>query len=193
MKSIRSLKIIALGAAAGFAVAAAPTGAAAQEQYIGELRTFGFSFCPQGWARTEGQLLPIAQNSALFSLLGTTFGGDGRTNFQLPDLQGRVVIGSGMGPGLSNYSWGQKGGSEQSTLSVAEMPSHAHGVSGLPSGETAFVKEDKEDKGLEVVKAGAAGSTSTQNAGGGQSHDNRQPYLAMTTCIALVGIFPSRP
>jgi microcystin-dependent protein len=179
-------------AGAAVSVLAASGLASAQEPFLGEVAVFGFNFCPRGWAATEGQLLPIAQNTALFALLGTTYGGDGRTTFALPDLRGRVVLAPGAGPGLSNYILGELGGTETSLLSVAEMPVHAHNVSGAGAGATAMVKDASNDKGVEVLTGLDGGVISTQNTGGGQAHDNRQPYLAMTTCIALQGIFPSR-
>lgn len=141
---------------------------------------------------TEGQLLPFARNAALFALIGTTYGDDGRTTFTLPDLSGRVVIAPGQAPGLSNYVLGEQGGTETSLLSVAEMPVHAHNIAGVGAGETASVKLATNVKGVSVLTSLAGGLVSTQNTGGGQPHENRQPYLVMTTCIAIHGIFPSR-
>lgn len=193
MKFSRHLVGTGCAAALGLFAFAAPTLAAAQEPFLGEVAVFGFNFCPRGWAAAEGQLLPISQNTALFSLLGTSYGGDGRTTFALPDLRGRVVLAPGMGPGLSNYALGQRGGSETSLLSVAEMPVHAHNYNGAEAGETANVKPSSNEKGVDVLTSlNGGGLVSTQNTGGGQAHENRQPYLVMTTCIALQGIFPSR-
>ena len=135
--------------------------AQARDPFIGEIMQFGSNFCPRGWAKANGQLLRISQYSALFALLGTTYGGDGRTTFGLPDLRGRVVIGPGEGPGLSEYRWGQKGGTEK-TL------------------ETYFPVEK------------SASDSPDQAQRGGRSSDNRQPFITITTCIALEGIFPSR-
>ena len=134
--------------------------AQARDQLIGEIMQFGGNFCPRGWAMTNGQLLPIAQNQALFSILGTTYGGDGRTTFALPDLRGRVAVGPGQGPGLSNYYLGQRGGQEQ-------VMSPTVGVRGTSNPDNTAQR-------------------------GGIPEDIRQPYVAITTCIALQGIFPSR-
>lgn len=166
----------------------------AQEPFLGEIRTFGYNFCPLGWAAAEGQLLSIAQNTALFSLLGTQFGGNGQTTFALPDLRGRVVLAPGQGPGLSNYVIGQQGGEETHTLLVSEMPSHTHVIPGVSSGAAVTVEREKEGKrhSVTVQSTTQSGTQSTQSTGGGQPHNNLQPYLAMTTCIALEGIFPSR-
>ena len=134
--------------------------AQARDPFIGEIMQFGATFCPRGWARTDGRLLSISQNSALFSLLGTTYGGDGRYTFGLPDLRGRVAIGVGEGPGLSTYRVGQKGGNEQVTSPV--------------------------------VGVDRSSNPDAKAARGGMPTENRQPYLTVTTCIALQGIFPSR-
>lgn len=134
--------------------------AQARDPFIGEIMQFGGNFCPRGWAMTNGQLLAISQNQALFSLLGTSFGGDGRTTFGLPDLRGRVAVGVGRGPGLSEYRVGKKGGREQ-----AVSPSVGIEESSNPDAAAAR---------------------------GGMPEDIRQPYLAITTCIALNGTYPSR-
>jgi microcystin-dependent protein len=120
---------LAAGAVAAGLVMAAPAPAVAQEPFIGEIRMVGFNFCPRGWAPAAGQLLPINQNQALFALLGTTYGGDGRTTFALPDLRGRVPIADGAGPGLSNVRLGEQGGREQAQLTANELPSHGHDAS----------------------------------------------------------------
>lgn len=187
-------KICALAAAtiAGVSGLAAPTTASAQEPMLGEILVFAGNFCPRGYRLANGDLIDIADNQSLYSILGTMYGGDGRNNFALPDLQGRVMLGIGMGPGLSNYVNGGRGGSESTTPTVAQMPSHAHGIPDTAAAETAFVKEEKADKGVEVVKSIGATAASTQSAGGGQSHDNRQPYLAMQICIAVEGVYPTR-
>lgn len=166
------------------------------EPFIGEILIFGFNFAPRGWARCEGQLLAIASNTALFSLLGTTYGGDGRTSFGLPDLRSRAAIGMGQGPGLSNYRWGQSGGAESHTLTVGQMPSHSHTA-------RASNEEAEETNAQNNVFAGGlhfTGETADVNmsasaitpAGGNQSFGIRNPYLALNYCIALVGIYPSR-
>jgi microcystin-dependent protein len=136
--------------------------------YLGEVDLFGGNFAPRGWASCDGQILPINQNQALFSLLGTTYGGDGRTSFALPDLRGRTPVGPRQGPGLSDRNLGEKAGSETVTLTEAKMPSHNHT---LPD---PYVSE------------------TTGNTGGGQPHDNMQPYLGLNYAIALQGIYPSR-
>lgn len=144
------------GLALASIVIAAPDAKAQEDPFIGEIITVGFNFCPRGWASADGQLLAISQNTALFSLLGTMYGGDGRTTFGLPDLRGRVTVNSGWGPGLSEYRQGAKGGSEH-------------------------------------VQASVKGSLGAgQNVDVSKPHDNRQPYLALKKCIALVGIYPSR-
>jgi microcystin-dependent protein len=184
-------------AAGGLLAAVGLMGASAvhaQEPFLGEIRTFGYNFCPLGWAAAEGQLLSIAQNTALFSLLGTQFGGNGQTTFALPDLRGRVLLAPGQGPGLSNYVIGQQGGEETHTLTVSEMPAHTHVIPGISAGQAVTVEEEKPGKkhAVTVQSTTQNGTQTTQSTGGGQPHNNLQPYLAMTTCIALVGIFPSR-
>lgn len=166
---------------------------ASSEPFIGEIAAFGSDFCPTGWTPADGRLINISQNTALFSLLGTYFGGDGRANFALPDLRGRIVIGRGQGPGLSDYAIGQPGGSEAVTLTTNEMPSHAHSVADSAAPPSAQVRNTNKG-GIALARSAAAGATeSTQSVGGGQPHENLQPFLATTTCIAIQGIFPSRP
>lgn len=198
--------------AAPLAIAAAtlaPQQAEAREPFLGEIMLFGPNFCPRGWANAEGQLLPIAQNTALFSLFGTIYGGDGRTTFGLPDLRGRVPLGRGTGPGLTPYSQGMKGGSEQVTLNPSQLPPHNHkmavnnsvGHKGRPNNDFIAPPWDRTPgNGVPVNKNFAStaeeGKFLNQNAitntGGGQAHENRMPYLAMRWCVALTGIFPSR-
>lgn len=156
---------------------------------------FGFNFAPRSWAFCDGQLLPISQNTALFSLLGTTYGGDGRTTFALPDLRGRVPLHEGTGPGLSSYLLGQKGGLENVTLTTAQIPAHTHSPqcssddpnSGSPANGFPAAVGTPIYSTTQNASMGATGS-----AGGSQSHENRPPYLALNFCIALQGIFPSR-
>jgi microcystin-dependent protein len=178
------------------------------EPFIGQILMVGFNFAPRGWAFCQGQLLPISQNTALFSLLGTTYGGDGRTTFALPDLRGRAAIGYGQGPGLPNYSWGQKIGQESHTLTLQEMPSHSHGLNGStasgtsndPTGKVLAVNTVVPERGATPVpangyasgSASAAMGASISNAGGNLPHNNMQPSIAMNYVIALVGLFPSR-
>ena len=179
------------------------------EPFIGEIQMFGFNFAPRGWATCDGQLLPIAQNSALFSLLGTTYGGDGRTTFGLPDLRGRVAIHMGQGPGLSNRTIGSRSGSESETLGVNQIPSHSHVASSVANAVTPAGNSNDaagnfwaDDAGVSsgtyhtgpanATMDAAAITTSVQSTGGGQAHNNMQPYLTVNFCIALTGLFPSR-
>ena len=177
------------------------------EGTIGEIRIFAGNFAPRNWAFCEGQLLPIAQNSALFSILGTIYGGDGRTTFALPDLRGRVPIGPGHGPGLSDYREGQKGGVETVTLNITQIPSHTHSASGTVTPLARVGAGDETNPaGGYMANANSdlyadSGSTpmgaspvtiNVGNSGGNQSHENRQPYLAIYYIICMYGIFPSR-
>lgn len=171
------------------------------DPFLAEIRIFGGNFAPRGWALCNGQLLPISQNTALFSLLGTYYGGDGRSTFGLPDLGGRAPIQSGQGPGLSPYDLGQMGGSTTTTLLASEMPLHTHVISASatdagdrsPAGERLAVGVG----GINEYAAGADGTALAPEAvtvfGGGQPHNNLQPYLTLTFIIALQGIFPQRP
>lgn len=158
------------------------------EPYIGQITLFAGNFAPRGWAFCEGQLLSIAQNTALFSILGTTYGGDGRVTFALPDLRGRVPLHPGQGPGLSSYSLGEAAGTETVTLTEAEMPTHSHSmvISTTQPGGTAKAIEGELTPNP-IVAPNAVGNT-----GGSQPHPNMQPYLALNYIIALQGIFPSR-
>ncbi len=169
------------------------------EPFIGQIQAFGFNFAPRGWSTCDGQLLSIASNSALFSLLGTTYGGDGRTTFALPDLRGRSMIHQGRGPGLSDFSIGQRGGAEQVTLSVINMPSHNHASSvavntggGESSVPTGYIAAHTAAFGEEPTAGANLAGVSNNNAGGNQPFSNLNPYLTVNVCIALVGIFPSR-
>ncbi len=168
------------------------------DPFLGEIRTFGFTFAPRGWAACEGQLLPIQQHQALFSLLGTIYGGDGRTTFALPDLRGRVVVGDGQGPGLADYPTGARGGEEQVTLTTAQLPSHRHDVRALDQRGRARRPVDRFLARVTRGRAYAPTSDALMNpdmvapTGEGQPHPNVQPYLALNVCIALEGVFPSR-
>ncbi len=174
--------------------------ARSQEAILGEVRMFAGNFAPRGWARCDGQLLDIASNSALFSLLGTAYGGDGRTTFGLPDLRGRVPMNWGQGPGLSSYSWGQQGGTESNILTVNQLPSHSHEVNAvLADGNqaTPFRNLPAGTKLLDPEYSDATPDTTMSpsmigNTGGNQSVENRQPYVTVTFIIATQGIFPSR-
>ncbi len=172
------------------------------EPFLGEIKAFGFNFPPNGWAQCNGQVMPISQNTALFSLLGTMYGGDGVTTFALPDLRGRVGVHAGQGAGLSNYSQGEVAGTESVTLTVGQLPVHSHNlVASTSSGNTAdpsgaFLA--KEATGVTAIYGnGVAGNAtlaagSVTGGGGGQPHSNLQPFLVLNFCIALNGIFPSR-
>jgi microcystin-dependent protein len=167
---------------------------------IGQIQVFGFNFAPKGWAFCDGQLLPISQNTALFSLLGTTYGGDGRTTFALPDLRGRRIVHAGQGPGLSNISQGEKAGSENITLTVNNMPSHNHNVSvavntssGEESTSTNYLSSHAGAFSEAPVSGAVLAGVNQINVGGNQPVNIRNPYLGVYVCIALQGIFPSRP
>jgi microcystin-dependent protein len=170
------------------------------DQFLGEIRVFPFNFAPTGWALCDGQLLPISQNTALFSLLGTTYGGDGKSTFALPNIDGRAVMQPGQGPGLSLHDLGEEGGEISVTLLQSEMPAHSHSVSAAqadggdrsPANERFAVGVG----GIEMYAApgtlsGLAQQTWTP-AGGNAPHSNMQPYLTLNFCIALQGIFPPR-
>lgn len=178
------------------------------EPFLGQIQLFGFNFAPRGWAFCHGQILSIAQNTALFSLLGTTYGGNGQTTFALPDLRGRVAIGQGHGPGLSPYDIGQMAGAENVTLITTQMPAHTHtlkvsnttGTTDVASGNylaNAAVTIARGNTVPTNLNYSTDGNASLNQAavspqGGSQPHENIQPYLAMNYCIALQGIFPSR-
>lgn len=180
------------------------------EPFLGQISMFGFGFAPRGWATCDGQILSIAQNTALFSLLGTTYGGNGQTTFALPDLRGRVGVHQGQGPGLSSYTLGEVTGTENVTLVQTQIPAHTHTVT-IAIGANA-APQTGVDNPSDAVPAGGSGqnvyasgppdgatkmnalmATATVGiAGGSQPHDNLQPLLCISFCIALQGIFPSR-
>lgn len=210
MKAKRfTLALLATAAASGYS---APAQAQA-EPFLGQLMLFGGNFCPRGWSTTNGQLLSIAQNTALFSILGTTYGGDGRVTFGLPDLRGRVPLSQGQGPGLSNYVEGQTAGSETTTLTIINMPAHNHSVSvqsliKFAAGQTADSASASRnsfaataasniyytgDPTNNFMDANNVQSTVTQSTvGSNQPFSTMQPYQVLQWCIALSGIFPSR-
>lgn len=192
--------LFAAAALAGAAIMpTAKPAEASGEPLMGEIMLTGITFCPRGWADANGQLLPIAQNTALFSLFGTTYGGDGRTTFALPDLRGRVPIHLGQGPGLSNRVQGSRGGSETNTLTVGQLPSHSHALNATsengttpdPSGN--LLANDGNDR---IYASGTPNtqmaSSAVGNAGSGQAVNNMQPFVTMRYCVALQGIYPSR-
>lgn len=220
--SFRS-KILTAAATAALAVAGtlpATTASAGQNAYIGELMLVGFNFCPRNFAAAQGQLLSINSNQALFSLLGTTYGGDGRTTFGLPDLRGRSPVGIGTGPGLQNVKQGQRGGTQAQVLSQAQMPSHTHtattavtsdvklrgaasaadkrtpagNVSALTAAGTFAYNAGPAtaDMGASAIQSNVTATTTISPAGASQAFDNRDPYLGMLWCIATQGIFPPR-
>jgi microcystin-dependent protein len=186
--------------------------------YIGEVILVGFNFAPTGWAMCNGQLMSIAENDALFNLIGTTYGGDGQTTFALPDLRGRVPISQGQGAGLSNYAIGESGGAETVTITVAQTPQHAHTIDPATLTATAKCKNGLGNQQTPVgnvlaveaadaslpygnaapnanMSSGAvtlSGTVTAGASGGSQPHDNLQPHLVMNYCISLFGVFPSQ-
>ncbi|MAK61430.1 MAG: phage tail protein [Ponticaulis sp.] len=164
--------------------------AQAQEKLIGEVFMTGANFCPRGTAMADGQLLPISQYSALFSLYGTNYGGDGRTTFGLPDLRGRAPMHQGRGPGLTDRRLGQKFGAETTTLTVSNMPSHTHQTPNAGTPETFMVAPGSEE--IEVMTPSTDSTTSTANTGLNQNFNNIPPVLVMNYCVVIDGIYPSR-
>lgn len=177
------------------------------DPFVAEIRIFPFNFAPRGWAFCSGQILPISQNTALFSLLGTTYGGNGQSNFALPNLQGAAPLGFGQGPGLSLYDLGQTGGTTTVTLGATQIPSHTHTASALPTvpNPTPLLSPSGNIWAVAGTRrvntnlyATAAGTPQAMNAvalavtGGGQPHNNMPPYLTMNFCIAMQGVFPPR-
>ena len=178
------------------------------QPFIGEIQLFGFNFNPRGWAFANGATLPISQNTALFSLIGTIYGGNGQTTFQLPNFAGRAGCQQGNGPGLSPRTLGQSFGANTVTLTSNQIPQHSHAVVLYAQNDTAKrASSPSPNNALSVSSEGAAtafmpaGSPNTQfapsmlspNQGGGQAHQNQQPYLGVNFCIALQGIYPSFP
>ena len=218
MKYKRKLKIVGttMGAAllvSGIGIKPAMA-CGGMDSMLATMCVFAGNFAPRGYALAQGQLLSIAQNTAVFSLLGTTYGGDGRTSFGLPDTRGRALIGAGHGPGLSNYPLGAKGGVETVNLTVAQMPSHTHSASTTvtatanansrgntdnPSGAVwarkardADYSSSAPNVSMSAAAISASANTSVSNTGGSQAHENRMPYIAMNWIITLQGTFPSR-
>jgi microcystin-dependent protein len=171
------------------------------DPFVAEIRIFPFSFAPKGWARCDGQLLPISQNTALFALLGTMYGGDGKSTFGLPNLQGRAAMHPGQGPGLSQRELGESGGSDTVTLQQAEIPAHTHQARGNNG-----IGDSPIPAGNALARLGSLNTYQTNSSanlvpmapeslapsGGGTPHNNLQPYLTLLFCIALQGVFPPR-
>jgi microcystin-dependent protein len=173
----------------------------AQDPYLGDIKLTAVSFTQQGWAECNGQLLPIAQNTALFSLLGTTYGGDGETTFGLPDLRGRVPVGQGTGPGLTPKSMGQTGGLETTALTIVNMPSHRHTINAVTEDGNQSTPGGHLPAGTKLLDkeySDASPSNATMNAsmvnysGGSQPANNIQPYVTVRYVIATQGIYPSQ-
>jgi microcystin-dependent protein len=168
------------------------------EPFVGEIRTFAFGFAPSGWAPCQGQLLPIAQHTTLFALIGNTYGGDGKSTFALPDLRGRVVLGTGAAPTGTAYDLGKPGGEEAHRLTEEELPAHRHRARGSTS-------QGHDDTPAGAVWAASnnrytrSGPNTSMHAeavapsGGDEPHNTMQPYLPLTVCISLFGVFPQRP
>ena len=181
------------------------------DPFIGEIRTFGFNFAPRGWALCAGQILPISQNTALFSILGTTYGGNGQTTFALPDLRGRSAVHAGQGPGLSSYVLGEVTGSETVSVLTTQLPVHTHAVvmaagavppnllttpvAGAWAQQLWDINSQQTQPAFHAPPAGTPATMAPQAlglTGGGQPHANQQPYLTINYCICMQGIFPAR-
>jgi microcystin-dependent protein len=171
------------------------------DPFVAEIRILPFNFAPKGWAFCDGQILPLSQNTALFSLLGTTYGGDGRSNFALPNMRGNAPMHPGQGPGLSLHDLGETGGSDTVTLLESEIPSHSHAL--MANVNPANLAAPSPARCFARSAPGTAYKATTTNltnfndvaiapAGGDQSHNNRQPYLTLSFCIAMQGVFPPR-
>jgi len=168
------------------------------EPMIGQIMLFAGGFAPRGWAKCEGQLLPVSQNSSLFAVIGANYGGDGISTFALPDLRGRAAVSAGQGPGLGQYNLGERVGQEQVALTEAQMPAHRHALNARLSpgkGEDAtsnYMAQTPSKPYLDGPPDTEMGEDAIGASGGGQPHDNRGPRLALTYCIAVQGLFPSR-
>jgi microcystin-dependent protein len=171
------------------------------DPFVAEIRIYPFNFPPTGWAFCDGQLMPLSQNTALFSLLGTYYGGDGKSNFALPDLQGAAPLHAGQGPGLEDYALGEMGGTDSVALLESEMPAHDHLMqadvvdladTNVPSPSASFALSS----GGTLYQSGAPDTTlavqAATPAGGSLAHNNLQPYLTLNFCIALQGVYPAR-
>ncbi len=171
---------------------------AGPDPFIGEIVWVGYTFCPRGWAAADGQLLSINQYQSLYSLLGTQFGGDGRTTFALPDLRGRVAIHAGQSPGMSKYQVGNKAGQETVTLTTSQMPTHNHTINASAGATdedpTGNIPGTGKQKNYDAPGAAstALADEAVGSTGVGEAHENRPPFLTLTACIALQGVYPSR-
>lgn len=167
--------------------------------FLGQIMWVPYNFAPRNWASCDGQLLPIAQNTALFSLLGTQYGGNGQTTFALPDMRGRLLIGQGQGAGLSNYQIGQSGGAETHTLTPSQMPAHNHSLQALTATATAtdptgkWFAQPASAKLYGNTASAAMSGAAIGPTGGGQPHNNMMPFTTLHCIIATAGVFPSRP
>lgn len=173
--------------------------AGGSEPYVGQILWVPFSFVPRGWAKCDGQILPISQNTALFSLLGTTYGGDGKSTFALPDMQGRLLLHAGQGSGLSEYVQGESSGSATHTLAVNELPYHSHSVSVSTATGTdtspanAYYAQPANGKQYGPDGSSSFASPAVVSSGGGLPHNNMMPYTTLNCIIALQGVYPARP
>jgi microcystin-dependent protein len=169
------------------------------EPFIGQIQAFGFNFNPRGWAKCDGSLIQISQYQALYALIGTYYGGDGRVTFALPDLRGRSIVHAGSGPGLDPIQIGQRGGTFQTNISVSNLPSHKHNVSvsvntgnGEEPNVTSYISNHAGAFHEEPTAGAVLGGVNETNVGGGSPLNIRNPYLGVNVCIALDGVFPSR-
>lgn len=200
MRSLRSKPLLAMVGVA-FIVAAVEGSKPvyAEDPFIGQIQYFPYNFSPRGWSFCNGQLLPVAENTALFSLIGTTFGGDGRTTLGLPDMRGRVPIHPGTGPGLSSRRSGEKGGVETVSLNTNQMPAHSHklmatnivGDQSSPAGNS-IARDGRDQTYRNEAPNTDMYSDSIGSTGGGLAHENMAPFLVLNCNIALTGVFPSR-
>lgn len=195
------MKKISFLAIFGFAVFTNQADAQASDPFLGQIAFVAFNFAPIGWAECNGQAMSIVQNSALFALLGTTYGGNGSTTFNLPDMRGRTLVGVGQGPGLSNYSQGQTGGQETVTLNTNQIPAHSHSIAAVkadgnqssPAGNLPANTKTLDKEYSDATADTTMKSTMVSSTGGNQPHENRSPYLTLKCIIATQGVFPSRP
>jgi microcystin-dependent protein len=171
------------------------------DPFVAEIRIFPFNFAPKGWAFCDGQILPLSQNTALFSLLGTTYGGDGKSNFALPNMQGNAPMHPGQGPGLSLHDLGETGGSDTVSLLESEIPSHSHALMASPTaglvklpGPTVALARSRNGNAYQDTQGNLVNlnDNTIAPAGGDQPHNNMQPYLTLNFCIALQGVYPPR-